>query len=201
MDTGDPTGPFEHTEPATPPVPSDPAAEPSVARAALSWLRHLTLSVVIAIVIILFLYQPVRVEGTSMMPSLVNEERIFINKFVYRFSDIERGDTVVFQFPRDTSKSYIKRVIGMPGDIVLIEHGTVIVNGKPLDEPYVPDEMRDLLTANPKTTYLKPDEYYVMGDHRNSSNDSRSWGTVRRGYIYGKAVFVYWPLDRLGLLR
>jgi len=199
METGDPNGPIEHTEPATPPLPPDPAAEPSVARAALSWLRHLTLSVVIAIVIILFLYQPVRVEGTSMMPSLVNEERIFINKFVYRFANIERGDTVVFQFPRDTSKSYIKRVIGMPGDTVVVDHGTVIVNGKPLAEPYVPPENRD------ETSYaaiqVEPDSYYVLGDHRNSSNDSRSWGTVKRGYIYGKAVFVYWPLDRLGLLR
>jgi signal peptidase I len=189
METGDPTGPVDQTE----------AAEPSVARAALSWLRHLTLSVVIAIVIILFLYQPVRVEGTSMMPSLVNEERIFINKFVYRFSSIERGDTVVFQFPRDTSKSYIKRVVGMPGDTVLIDHGTVIVNGTTLDEPYVPQENRD------ETSYpaikVEPDCYYVLGDHRNSSNDSRSWGTVKRGFIYGKAVFVYWPLDRVGLLR
>ncbi len=118
MEIGDPTGPIDGIEPAAAPVPSDLVAEPSVARAALSWLRHLTLSVVIAIVIILFLYQPVKVEGTSMMPSLVNEERIFINKFVYRFADIERGDTVVFQFPNDISKSYIKRVIGMPGDTV-----------------------------------------------------------------------------------
>jgi signal peptidase I len=199
MDTGEPIGPLDHTEPATPPIPSDPAAEPSVARAALSWLRHLTLSVVIAIVIILFLYQPVRVEGTSMMPSLVNEERIFINKFVYRFSAIERGDTVVFQFPRDTSKSYIKRVIGMPGDTVRVDHGRVIVNGKALDEPYVLPGNRDETTID--EIKVEPDSYYVLGDHRNSSNDSRSWGTVRRGYIYGKAVFVYWPLDRIGLLR
>jgi signal peptidase I len=177
----------------------NPAAEPSVARAAFSWLRDLTLSVVIAIVIILFLYQPVRVEGTSMQPSLVNEERIFINKFVYRFSDIARGDTVVFQFPGDPSKSYIKRVIGMPGDRVTVDHGRVIVNGAPLAEPYVPAEYRD--EASYPEIQVEPDFYYVLGDHRNSSNDSRNWGTVKRGYIYGKAVFVYWPLDRLGLLR
>ena len=122
METGEPSDRPLIPDPASasssasqPPAPN---TEPSVARAAFSWLRDLTLSVVIAIIIILFLYQPVKVEGTSMMPSLVNEERIFINKFVYRFSNIERGDTVVFQFPRDTSKSYIKRVIGMPGDTV-----------------------------------------------------------------------------------
>src|SRR5579863_10590277 len=129
MEIGDPATPAEN--PPAPPV-TNQATEPSATRAAFSWLRHLTLSVVIAIVIILFLYQPVRVEGTSMMPSLVNEERIFINKFVYRFSDIARGDTVVFQFPGDLSKSYIKRVIGMPGDRVVVDHGKVIVNGQPL---------------------------------------------------------------------
>jgi signal peptidase I len=192
MDSGDPVAP-----PATP--AAIPAPQPSAAKAAVSWLRDLALSVVIMIIVILFLYQPVKVEGTSMMPSLVNQERIFINKFVYRFYPIQRGDTVVFQFPQDTSKSYIKRVIGMPGDIVSVDRGTVIVNGKPLIEPYVPDEMRDMNDA--RTVTLKPDEYYVMGDHRNSSNDSRVWGPVERKYVYGKAVFVYWPLDRLGLLR
>jgi signal peptidase I len=181
------------------PPQANQGAEPSAARAAFSWLRDLTLSVVIAIIIILFLYQPVRVEGTSMMPSLVNEERIFINKFVYRFSDIARGDTVVFQFPGDLSKSYIKRVIGMPGDRVAVDRGVVIVNGKALDEPYVHPEYRDEATY--PEIRVDPDCYYVLGDHRNSSNDSRNWGTVKRGYIYGKAVFVYWPPDRLGLLH
>jgi signal peptidase I len=193
MDSGDPVAP--------PPLPvATPASQPpSVAKAAVSWLRDLALSVVIMIIVILFLYQPVKVEGTSMMPSLINQERIFINKFVYRFSDIQRGDTVVFQFPRDTSKSYIKRVIGMPGDTVTVYRGTVSVNGRPLDEPYVPEAMRDMQSA--ETTVLGTDEYYVMGDHRNSSNDSRNWGPVKRSFIYGKAVFVYWPLDRLGLLH
>ncbi len=175
------------------------SSQPSTAKAAFSWLRDLALSVVIAIIVILFLYQPVKVEGTSMMPSLVNQERIFINKFVYRFSPVQRGDTVVFQFPQDPSKSYIKRVIGMPGDTVEVISGTVFVNGQPLNEPYVPEEMRDVHSAGRVT--LKSDEYYVMGDHRNSSNDSRNWGPVKRSYIYGKAVFVYWPLDRLGLLH
>jgi signal peptidase I len=173
----------------------------SQAGATLSWFRDLFLSVLIAIVVILFLYQPVKVEGTSMMPSLQNDERIFINKFVYRFgiSDIGRGDTVVFLYPGDPSKSYIKRVIGIPGDTVKIDDGTVIVNGKALDEPYVAEYNRDLISMSSKT--VPADEYFVLGDHRSSSNDSRSWGWVPRQYIYGKAVFVYWPLENLGAVH
>ena len=152
----------------------------------------------IALVVILFLYQPVKVEGTSMMPALVDQERIFINKFAYRFgiSDVHRGDTVVFYFPGDTSKSYIKRVIGIPGDTIEIRRGSVFVNGSQIDEPYVPDNFRDRLSLD--RVRIGPGEYFVMGDHRSASNDSRSWGTVPRNYIYGRAVFVYWPLDKLG---
>jgi signal peptidase I len=189
------------TAPAEQAGSAQDASSRSSASAAISWLRDLFVSVVIAIVVILFLYQPVRVEGTSMMPTLVNDERIFINKFVYRFgvADIGRGDMVVFWFPKETSKSYIKRVIGVPGDTVEVREGTVWINGKALAESYVTAENRDT-TSMPPTT-LDSDKYFVLGDHRNSSNDSRSWGMVPRSYIYGKAVFVYWPLDRLGLLR
>src|SRR5216684_3703609 len=173
----------------------------SLAGATLTWFRDLLLSVVIAIVVILFLYQPVKVEGTSMMPSLLDQERIFINKFVYRFgmADIGRGDTVVFWFPGDPTKSYIKRVIGEPGDSVEVADGAVFVNGRALTEPYVPEEYRDHVSMPRRV--VPSDQYFVLGDHRSSSNDSRTWGTVPRRAIYGKAVFVYWPLDRLGIVR
>ncbi len=173
----------------------------SAAGATISWLRDLFVSVAIAIIVILFLYQPVKVEGTSMMPGLVDHDRIFINKFIYRFglSHIDRGDTVVFWFPGDPSKSYIKRVIGIPGDSVEVDDGTVIVNGKPLAESYVPAEYRDHVSMRAGT--VPTDEYFVLGDHRSSSNDSRAWGWVPRQDIYGKAVFVYWPLDRMGVLH
>jgi signal peptidase I len=164
------------------------------------WGRDLFISVILAVLVILFLYQPVKVEGTSMMPALVDQERIFINKFVYRFGlgDIERGDMVVFWFPGDPSKSYIKRIIGLPGDSVEVREGLVLVNGLPIEEPYVPEAYRDRASYPPFK--VGPDEYFVLGDHRTSSNDSRSWGTVPRPYIYGKAVFVYWPLDKIGVL-
>ena len=165
------------------------------------WARDLLLSVIIAIVVILFLYQPVKVEGTSMMPALTDQERIFINKFVYRFhiGDITRGDMIVFWYPNDPTKSYIKRVIGTPGDRIEVDRGVVLVNGKPLQESYVPEEYRDQTSMAP--TVVPTDEFFVLGDHRNSSNDSRSWGMVPRRFIYGKAVLVYWPLNKVSLLR
>ena len=186
---------------SVPPISPPVTPPPSTARNAISWLRDLSVSVVIAIVVILFLYQPVKVEGTSMTPALVNDERIFINKFVYRFglSDIVRGDTIVFWAPEDSSRSYIKRVIGVPGDVVEIVNGTVVLNGQSLDEPYIIDDNRDRMSMTRRI--VEAGHYFVLGDHRNSSNDSRSWGTVSRDAIYGKAVFVYWPLNRLGLLR
>jgi len=170
--------------------------------AALSWVSDLAFSVLLAVILIVFIYQPVKVEGTSMMPALTDQERIFINKFTYRFGtgNIERGDMVVFFFPLDHTKSYIKRVIGLPGDTVQIARGgAVYVNGERLAEPYVPEDYRDP-TALPLKT-VEPDHYFVLGDHRSSSNDSRAWGTVPRNNIYGKAVFVYWPLDKMGRLK
>jgi signal peptidase I len=168
---------------------------------ALSWVRDLAFSVLLAVILIVFIYQPVKVEGTSMMPALTDQERIFINKFTYRFGsgNIERGDLIVFWFPLDRTKSYIKRVVGLPGDTVRIDHGKVFVNGAALDEPYVPREYRDQQSKSPET--VPADNYFVLGDHRGSSNDSRAWGTVPRSYIYGKAVFVYWPLDKMGRLK
>jgi signal peptidase I len=168
---------------------------------ALSWFRDLVFSVVIAVILIVFIYQPVKVEGTSMMPTLTDQERIFINKFTYHYGlgGIERGDMVVFKYPLDTSKSYIKRVVGIPGDWIQIDDGQVIRNGTKLAETYVPEEYRDHQSW--ALRQVPPDEYFVLGDHRSSSNDSRAWGFVAKKFIYGKAVFVYWPLEKLGRLR
>lgn len=163
------------------------------------WLRDLILSLLLAFIFVIFLYQPVQVEGTSMMPRLSNHERIFINKYIYRFRPIQRGDIVVFRFPLDPSKSYIKRVIGLPGETVSIEDGHAYINGRELNEPYVPVSYLDHRTFQP--VKLGQEDFYVLGDHRDSSNDSRSWGPVSRDLIYGKAVFVYWPFSQLGSLQ
>jgi signal peptidase I len=163
------------------------------------WLRDLAISLAISCFIIIFLYQPVKVEGTSMMPSLDDQERIFVNKFVYRLEAIERGDIVVFRYPRDPSKSFIKRVVGLAGDHIQIDSGRVLVNGKLLDEDYVPRAYEDQ-RSYPEVV-VPSDSYFVLGDHRSLSNDSRDFGSVNQSYIYGKAVFGYWPMDKMGRVR
>ena len=178
----------------TPVVAPEPA--PPLRRELRSWGRDLVIALSLAVVIIIFFYQPVKVEGTSMTPLISDQERIFINKFVYRFEPIARGDVVVFWYPLDRSKSFIKRVIGLPGDMVEIREGQVFVNGKHLAEPYVPPESADMNNFSP--TKIPKGEYFVMGDHRISSNDSRIFGPVPRNFIYGKAVFAYWPVDHFG---
>ena len=163
------------------------------------WTRDLVISVMVSVFIILFLYQPVRVEGTSMLPQLEDQDRLFINKFAYRISEIHRGDVVVFRFPRDETKSYIKRVIALPGDDLRIDHGSVYVNGKQLKERYVPTWYRD--DRSQPEMVIPEGEYFMMGDHRSISSDSRDFGPVSRDLIYGRAAFVYWPVDQAGVVR
>jgi signal peptidase I len=163
------------------------------------WVRDLLISATVSVLIILFLYQPVRVEGTSMLPRLDDHDRLFINKFVYHITSIERGDVVVFHYPRDPEKSYIKRVIALPGDRLRIDRGQVWVNGKALPEIYVPEAYRD--SRSFPDMVVPDDSYFMMGDHRSISSDSREFGPVERDLIYGKAVFVYWPARDVGEVR
>ena len=163
------------------------------------WLRDIVISFLASIFIITFLYQPVRVEGTSMQPGLRDQDRLFIDKFFFRFEKIDRGDVVVFHYPRDPEKSYIKRVIGLPGDTIYIRQGKVFINGKATSEPYVPRRYQD--TRSMGTLVVPPDEYFVMGDHRSISSDSRDFGPVDRDLIYGKATFIYWPADNMGVVH
>ncbi|HZQ18514.1 MAG TPA: signal peptidase I [Terriglobales bacterium] len=185
------------------PAPESDTPKPGPGRRAATpfstWVRDLIISLAISAFIIVFLYQPVKVEGTSMMPSLDDQERIFINKFVYRIEPIQRGDIVVFRYPRDPQKSFIKRVIGVAGDHVRIVDGRVYLNGKLLVEDYVPRMYQD--DRSYPDVVVPTDSYFVLGDHRSLSNDSRDFGPVDSSYIYGKAVFGYWPMDKLGRLR
>jgi len=185
----------EPGHPALPAAPAPPRQKDGIGL----WLRDLIVSAIVSVLIITFLYQPVRVEGTSMLPRLENHDRLFINKFVYHFEAIHRGDVVVFHYPLDPSKSYIKRVIALPGDHIKILDGQVWLNGKRLREPYVPARYRDDDSMAQMT--VPPDCYFVMGDHRSISSDSRAFGPVERNLIYGKAVFIYWPAKDAGVVH
>lgn len=183
-----------------------PASQPAATAAARfprmdfrAWIRDILLSLSIAAVVIVFLVQPVRVAGTSMLPQLEDDQRIFVNKLVYRIEGVERGDVIVFKFPEDPSRSYIKRVIGLPGETVEIRRGTVHIDGVPHAEPYVPRAYRDRASHSP--VYVPAGEFFVLGDHRTTSNDSRTWGTIEQAFISGQAVFAYWPPDRFGAVR
>ena len=164
-----------------------------------SWFRDILVAFIIAIFIIVFIVQPVKVEGTSMQPVLKDQERIFVNRFIYQFKEVSRGDVVVFRYPNDVNKSFIKRVLAVPGDEIEIRAGMVFLNGKRLDEPYVLPEFWDK-RSYPRTI-VPPGSYFVLGDHRNSSNDSRNWGFVEKRLIYGKAFFGYWPIEYFGIVR
>src|SRR5208283_636270 len=180
--------------------PSAFQAQPRRAHTLLSgWLRDMLISLAVSAFFIIFLYQPVKVEGTSMMPTLQDQERVFINKFVYKLEPIARGDVIVFRYPRDPAKSYIKRVIAVAGDHVQIQAGVVFVNGHRLRENYVPRMYEDVRSY--PDIIVPAHSYFVLGDHRNLSNDSRDFGPVDEDFIYGKAVFGYWPVEKLGTLR
>jgi len=183
------------------PAPGEAANAPRarVLRAAWEFLHDLSVAVLFCFFLIAFVAQAFRVQGTSMEPLLYDGERIVVNKFIYRFQPIERGDVVVFWYPRDPSVSFIKRVVGLPGDLVEMRGGTLVVNGMPVREAYLPQSFHD--GDNYPPTEVRKGYYFVLGDHRRSSNDSRTWGEVPERYIYGRAVFRFWPFNRVGPIR
>jgi signal peptidase I len=161
-------------------------------------LRDLLFALMFAALLVVFVVQPVKVEGTSMLPRLHDGERIFVNKLIYYgLPELQRGDIVVFWYPEDPSKSYIKRIIGLPGETIEIRDGRIYIKSQGreqlLEEPYL-DPQRNLSRANHAPVEVKPHYYFVMGDNRDASSDSRIWGLVPEKYIYGKALFRYWPL-------
>ncbi len=169
-------------------------------REGLSIGRDVLLALVIALLIGLFVIQPVYVKGTSMLPRLREGERLFVNRFIYNFSRIERGDIVVFYYPKNPQESFIKRVIGLPGDEVTLADGKLYINGKLVPEGYLSSDYTTIVSP-PRTWVVEPHHYFVMGDNRDASNDSRNWGLVPEMYIYGKAVYRYWPVSEMGFIE
>jgi signal peptidase I len=157
-------------------------------------LETLVLSVVL-FVSINIISARIRVDGASMEPTLFSGEYVVVNRLSYRLGSPQRGDIIVFHFPRDPKEEYIKRVIGLPGDVVEVQNGLVYVNGQSMDESYL----------KVKTNYIgrwmvPTGQLFVLGDNRNNSSDSHDWGTVPMDYVVGKAVLVYWPPPAWGLI-
>jgi len=168
--------------------------------------RDVFLIIVVFILFGVFAIQPVVVEGSSMVPQLHDGERLLVNKLVYykwnsvSWGHLERGDIVVFWYPSDPDKSYVKRIIGLPGETVEIRGGHVFIDGRLLNEPYLEaDHNKNLRESMIKT--VDEHYYFVMGDNRDNSSDSRIWGLVPEKYIYGKAFFRYWRPSDAGFLE
>mgnify|MGYP001040433080 CR=1 FL=1 len=137
----------------------------------------------------------VRVDGASMLPTLTNGELVIVNKLAYRLGEPARGDILVFYYPVDPSQEFIKRVVGLPGDQVSIHKGAILINGQRLLEPYL------AVTTNYDGDWTVADgQLFVLGDNRNNSLDSHNWGTVPMDYVIGKALFIYWPFNSLGVV-
>jgi signal peptidase I len=180
-------------------APPADATRSQIWRALWELVHDLSVAVLFCFFLITFVAQAFRVQGTSMLPVLEDSERIIVNKFIYRFHPIHRGDVVVFWYPKDPSVSFIKRVVGIPGDSVELRRGALYVNDRRVEETYVRPFFND--DESHAQVMVAKGYYYVLGDHRNSSNDSRSWGEVPEKYIYGKAVFRFWPLSKLGFIE
>lgn len=169
-----------------------------------SWLKKLgvlvfeivkvvLISLAIILPIRLFLVQPFYVEGASMEPNFYQNEYLIIDEISYRFNDKQRGEVIIFKNPKNTKNYFIKRIIGLPGETVSIENGRILVDGKLIEEPYITNFSSD----KHDPVVLKENEYFVMGDNRNNSLDSRQLGPIHKDYIIGRVWIRGWPLDRI----
>ena len=157
-----------------------------------AWVKTLLSAAVYAVLIVTFGFQVARVEGQSMAPTLEDQDRLIVNKLVYRIGEPRRGDIVMLYYPLNPDKSFVKRVIAEEGDTVRIVDGRVYVNDIPLKDDYVPSEFRSHDDWGPQV--IPEGYYFVMGDHRNNSSDSRHWGMVPKKYIIGKVQLRWWPV-------
>jgi signal peptidase I len=173
--------------------PAGPSAWERLGEEILTWFKTLASAAVYATLIVTFICQVARVEGHSMSPTLENDDRLIVNKLIYRLSVPQRDDIVMLYYPVNPDKSFVKRVIAKEGDVVRIVDGKVYVNNEPREDVFVPPTYRSHEDLGSQT--IKQGYYFVMGDHRNNSSDSREWGEVPRKYIIGKVQLRWWPLS------
>jgi len=169
-------------------------------------IKIIVISLVIIIPIRYFLIQPFYVKGASMEPNFHDHEYLIIDEITYRFNDPVRGDIIVFRYPRNPQEFFIKRLIGLPGEEIQIASGNITIfnsenpEGMVLDEHYLPEDIKTYGLSEEKVE-LEEDEYFVLGDNRNSSKDSRSFGPVNESYITGRVIFRGWPFNRIELFK
>ncbi len=178
---------------------SRPSAFNGLTEELLTWFKTLASAGVYATLIVTFICQVARVEGQSMEPTLENQDRLIVNKLAYRIGIPHRNDIVMLYYPLDPDKSFVKRIIGEPGDEISITDGHVYVNGLPLQDDFVPPRFRSHDEFGP--VRVSEGHYFVMGDHRNDSSDSRIWGDVPAKYIIGKIQVRWWPLPTARLFE
>ncbi len=170
----------------------------------LDFIETAVVALAIFVVIYLFLFQPHQVRGNSMLDNYHNGEYLLTNKLTYHFKDIQRGDVVVFKAPKNEDYDYIKRIIGLPGETIKIENGSVFINNQRLDESfYLSNDIQTqagLFISEGENISIPQEEYFVIGDNRGASSDSRIWGTVPEENIIGKAWFRYWPVSKIGFI-
>lgn len=162
-------------------------------------VETIAISLVILVIIVAFVARPHRVDGPSMQPTLLHNDVILTDEISYKFNAINRGDIVIFHAPHDPeNRDFIKRVIGLPKETITLRDGVVYINNQLFNEPYLSSQTTSgsAFLKNDSTVTLNQDEYFVMGDNRNVSSDSRSWGAVPKKNIVGKALLVYWPITR-----
>jgi signal peptidase I len=173
-------------------VVSPEAALSRIGEELVAWFKTLVSAAVYATLIVTFGFQVARVEGQSMAPTLEDQDRLIVNKLAYRLHDPQVGDIVMLYYPKDPDKSFVKRVVGEPNDTLKSVDGRVYRNGVPLDDDFIPEQYRDHDTWGPLQV---PEGYYfVMGDHRSNSSDSRTWQYVPKRYIIGKVQLRWWPV-------
>ncbi|WP_031515357.1 signal peptidase I [Desulfofalx alkaliphila] len=161
-------------------------------------IESIAIAVVLAIIIRMFIFEPFYIPSGSMEPTLMVNDRIIVSKVSYYFSEPQRGDVIVFKYPKDTSRNFVKRVIGMPGEVIEMRDNVLYVDGQGMPEEYLPAGVSypDYGPVDVPEGY-----YFMLGDNRNNSEDSRYWGLLPEELITGKSVAIYWPLDRLGLIK
>jgi signal peptidase I len=161
-------------------------------------LESVAIAVILAVIIRFFLFQPFYIPSGSMEPTLKPGDRIIVNKLIYRYSQPERGDIMVFKYPRDPARDFIKRAVGLPEETVEIKNSKVYINNKEIPQPFLEPGLQ---FGSFGPVEVPEGSYFMMGDNRNNSEDSRVWGTLPRENMVGKAMFIYWPISRIGMIK